>query len=240
MTQGFERLEPINQETTAGAIAARIRARIMDGTFSAGSQLGEAQLATRLGVSRGPVREALQRLIQEGLLENRRNRGVFVMSMDDEDIADLYLARRAIERAAARILIRSAESEAFSRLEELVRSMSVEAERGEWEKLADADLRFHELLVRLSNSKRLQRMFGTLLAETSMCIAQLESAYPVRARLVDEHSDLLGAMRRGDEEEALRLIDAHLQDAVEHLTDAKNKNRPTTDDTERIGLTQRR
>lgn len=224
VARGFERLEPINQETTAGVIAAQIRARIIDGTFSAGSQLGETQLATRLSVSRGPVREALQRLIQEGLLENRRNRGVFVISMDDEDIADLYLARQAIERAAAKILIRSGDSEAFGRLEELVREMSVEAERGEWEKLADADLRFHELMVRLSNSKRLRRMLGTLLAETSMCIAQLESAYPVRARLVDEHSDLLGAMRRGDEKEVLRLIDAHLQDAVEDLTDAKNKS----------------
>src|SRR5919199_250066 len=106
MLQGVEKLEPVNKETTASIIAAQIRARIMDGTFSPGSQLGEAQLAARLHVSRGPVREALQRLIQEGLLENRRNRGVFVISLNDDDIADVYLVRGTIEREAARILMR--------------------------------------------------------------------------------------------------------------------------------------
>ncbi len=223
VARGFESLEPVNQETTAGAIAGQIRARIMDGTFPAGSQLGEVQLANRLNVSRGPIREALQRLIQEGLLENKRNRGVFVVSLGYEDVADVYLARRAVERAAAELLILNADEEVFDRLEESVRDMSIEAERGRWKELADADLRFHELMVRSSGSKRLRRMFGTLLAETSVCIAQLESAYPVRARLVEEHSDLLGALRRGNEEKALRLIDAHLEDAVADLTNAKNR-----------------
>ena len=218
----MEKLEPVNRETTPGVIAAQVRGRIMDGTFPAGSQLGEARLAGRLNVSRGPVREALQRLIQEGLLETRRNRGVFVASLDRDDVADVYLARRAVEREAVTILARRADEAAFGRLDELIEVMSSAADRKAWEDLADADLRFHEALVRSTNSKRLQRMFGTLLVETRMCLARLESAYPFHKRLVLEHRNLLGAMRRGDERVAMAVIDAHLEDAVEDLSNAQD------------------
>ncbi len=221
----MEKLEPVNRETTPSVIAAQIRGRITDGTFPPKSQLGEAQLAGRLNVSRGPVREALQRLIQEGLLETRRNRGVFVESLDGDDVADVYLARRAIEREAITILVRCADDAAFDRLDESVKDMSSAADRKAWQDLADADLRFHESLVRSSNSKRLQRMFSTLLIETRMCLARLETAYPVHKRLVQEHRNLLGAVRQGDERVALELIDAHLKDAVNDLTRANNASK---------------
>ncbi len=223
--RGLEKLEPVNRETTPGVIAAQIRARIMDGTFPPGSQLGEAQLASRLGVSRGPVREALQRLIQEGLLVGRRNRGVFVISLDEDDIADVYLARGVIEREAARILVRQADAEALDRLEETVDRMTEAARKGEWPALADFDLQFHEVLVGSSGSKRLQRMYGTLLVETRVCLSALESAYPVHERLAREHGNILAAMRRGDEQGTLDLLEAHLRDALEDLVN-NSKNDP--------------
>ncbi len=221
----MEKLEPVNRETTPGFIAAQIRGRIMDGTFPPGTQLGEVQLAGRLNVSRGPVREALQRLVQEGLLATRRNRGVFVASLDAEDVADVYLARRAIEREAVTILVRRADDATFARLDELIEDMHSAADRRAWEDLADADLNFHGSLVRSSNSKRLQRMFSTLLIETRMCLARLETAYPVHKRLVQEHRNLLGAMRQGDERTALALIDAHLEDAVKDLTSTETASK---------------
>jgi len=230
----LEKLEPVNRETTPGVIAAQIRGRIMDGTFPPASQLGEAQLAGRLNVSRGPIREALQRLIQEGLLETRRNRGVFVASLDAGDVADVYLARRAIEREAVTILARRADDTTFDGLDESVDDMSSAADRKAWEDLADADLRFHESLVRLSGSKRLQRMFSTLLIETRMCLARLETAYPVHKRLVQEHRNLLGAMRQGDERTALELIDAHLEDAVRDLSQVQDTAKPPGGDRRRI------
>lgn len=225
MAEGLEELEPINRETTAQIIAAQIRARITDGTFPLGSQVREAQLAVRLKVSRGPVREALQRLVQEGLLRSERNHGVFVISLGEDDIADIYLAREAIEGTAILTLMRHQDTEAFDRLQYLVDRMSVIAEEGRWKELADLDLRFHESLVDASNSERLRRMYGTLLAETRMCLAALESAYPIRKRLVDEHKKLLAAMRSGSEQEALQLVRSHLEDAVDDLT-AKEQSSP--------------
>src|SRR5215218_8200290 len=75
-----------------------------------GTQLNEVELASSFGVSRGPVREALQRLIQEGLLRSEPHRGVFVPVMTDEDIDDVYLAREALEAAAVRQIARMGRS----------------------------------------------------------------------------------------------------------------------------------
>jgi DNA-binding GntR family transcriptional regulator len=211
-----ENLEPLARTTTASVIADRIRGGIMDGTFPPGSQLGEAGLAQQLRVSRGPVREALQRLIQEGLLRSEPHRGVFVSTLDAADVADVYLARGAIERAAVEVLLRRGDAEAFARLAKLVERMASAARRDRWAAVADLDLRFHEALVAASGSKRLMRMFSTLVVETRMCLQALEPAYPARQDLVEEHRELLEAIR-GRRKGALRLVDRHLEAAVESL-----------------------
>src|SRR5699024_3616258 len=74
-------LEPVVQESTPSLIARALRRGIADGSLAPGTQLGEAALARSLGVSRGPLREAMQRLTQEGLLVSHRNRGLFVADL---------------------------------------------------------------------------------------------------------------------------------------------------------------
>ena len=114
MTKADPTAEPISRTTLSGQITERLRDGILAGLYSQGDQLNEAELARRFGVSRGPLREAMQRLIQVGLLENRPHRGVFVPELTDEDLADIYFAREAIETAAlGRIM---AEGEAAFRI----------------------------------------------------------------------------------------------------------------------------
>lgn len=211
-------LEPLSRKTTASIIADQIRAGITSGAFPSGIQLGEAELAARLQVSRGPVREAMQRLIQEGLLRSERNRGVFVTTLDESDVVDIYLARRVIERAAALAVLQHGDHQVLDRVEKIVKRMGAAAKSRRWSAVVDLDLSFHETLVEASGSKRLERMLRTLLAETRMCLTALEPRYPIREEIVQEHANLLDALRRGDEEEVLRLLDAHLEDAVRALT----------------------
>lgn len=213
----LRQLLPVERRTTPGIIADQLRQRILDGTLAPGSQLGEVQLAQRLQVSRGPVREAMQRLIQEGLLESRRHRGVFVIKLEPDDISDIYATRGVIERAAADALMRRDDREAFAALEALMKEMEEAADARDWARLSDSDLRFHETIVRASRSKRLSRMFGTLIAETRMCLAALEPAYPRPRDIVDEHGALLDALSRGRREEALERIDAHMRRAERKL-----------------------
>lgn len=212
-------LEPVSRSTTAPIIADRIRTGIMDGTFPPGTQLGEANLAEQLGVSRGPIREALQRLIQEGLLYSEPHRGVFVSRLDGDDIEDIYLARGAVERAAVRVLLDRGEPEALAGLERLLERMAKAAQRDRWNAVADLDLQFHETLVAASGSERLVRMFSTLIVETRMCLQALEHAYPARQALVDEHRELFLEIRAG-RRSALRSVDRHFEKALQNLRPA--------------------
>src|SRR5699024_2443186 len=93
-------LEPVVQESTPSLIARTLRRAISDGSLGPGEQLGEAALAQSLGVSRGPLREAMQRLTQEGLLISHRNRGPFVADLTPEAVEDMYLLRTTVETAA--------------------------------------------------------------------------------------------------------------------------------------------
>lgn len=213
----FPNLEPVERKATAGVIADLIREQIVAGAFPPGTQLGEVSLAMQLGVSRGPVREALQRLIQEGLLEGRPHRGVFVSELSVDDIADVYRARRAVERAAAELVLERHDSQLLEGLARLVERMEAAADRGRWANLVDLDRRFHQDLVEASGSARLARMFRTLAAETALCLAALESAYPLRDEIAAEHHRLLEALEAGDLHRVLECIDEHLDQAVQHL-----------------------
>ncbi len=207
-------LDPVERRPTSLLVADAIRDRIADGSFAAGTQLTEVQLASQLGVSRGPVREAFQRLVQEGLLEARPHRGVFVVELSPADVADVYAARRAVEREAARRVARASDPAALRALGALVTEMAAEAKGGSWSALADLDLRFHEAMVEAAGSARLNRMFATLLVETRLCLAGLRDAHPEPRTVVAEHRALVKALRSGDEADVLACVDRHLDRAA--------------------------
>ena len=105
-------LEPVSRQSTAAIIADRLRDAITRGAFPPGAQLGEVDLAARLGVSRGPLREAMQRLVQEGLLRGERHRGLFVVELGLADVHDIYAARLVVEQAAAGLILRGGDTHA--------------------------------------------------------------------------------------------------------------------------------
>jgi DNA-binding GntR family transcriptional regulator len=211
----FENIRPVRLATAPEHIADQIRQSITDGTLPAGTQLTETQLAERLEVSRGPVREAMQRLIQEGLLRAERHRGVFVAELGVADIADIYVARAAIERTAVLALMeREDYSQVLDRLDEIVEAMEVGVRAHDWRTVLDADLHFHEAIVAAAQSKRLARMFRTLSAETRMSITGLKRDLPDWQHMVAEHRVLLAAFRRGARDEVLDAVDEHLEGSM--------------------------
>ena len=171
-------LQPVNQDSTAAIIARQLRAAIMNGALPPGAQLGEADLAARFQVSRGPLREAMQRLVQEGLLRSERNRGLFVIELEPADVFDIYVARNAIEQAAARLILRANRGGIVAdQLAPIHAELAAAITAGDSAAIGDADGRFHEEFVRASGSKRLTRMAGTLLVESRMCIGALQRTY---------------------------------------------------------------
>jgi len=215
------KLGPLAREATPSRIADQLREAVMSGSLAQGSQVGEVMLAGQFGVSRGPVREAMQRLVQEGLLRSIPHRGIFVVELTEADVRDIYDARLAVESAAVLAIMRRPDVEKVARrLDTVVARMAAAAERGDGAALSRGDLAFHELLVAQSGSVRLQRMASTLLVETRMCLAALTDTYVAPASRVEEHTDLVAAIRSGDIARALATLDEHMRDAVGRLTPA--------------------
>ena len=210
-------VEPVAQESTASLVASRVREAIARGDIAPGSQLGEADYAAQLGVSRGPLREGLQRLTQEGLLVAHRNRGLFVIEMDPETVTDIYLAREAVERAAAAQIHASDPEVAAEALLGVIEEMAAAAQTGDVSKVSEADAHFHQVLVDHAGSPRLTRIHDTLRIETRMCIRAMEPTYTYDDARVGEHREIARSFLRGDPLLTDRLLVAHMRDAIERL-----------------------
>ncbi|EID55341.1 GntR family transcriptional regulator [Saccharomonospora xinjiangensis] len=220
-------IEPVNRESTASIIARQLRDAIMTGSLPPGTQLGETELASRFEVSRGPLREAMQRLVSEGLLRSEPHRGLFVIDLEPDDVHDIYWARSAIERAAAQRVVRGPQRERVADvLADAVTAMAEADEQDDPNALSEADLAFHEALIEASGSRRLVRMASTLLIETRMCLSALHNSYRRSYQGVDEriaeHNRIIEALRDGDEELLLALLEAHMEDAVRRLAPDKS------------------
>jgi DNA-binding GntR family transcriptional regulator len=205
----------IPRATFASMVGERIRSNIIEGVLRPGSQLNEVELAASFGVSRGPVREAMQRLIQEGLLRSEPHRGVFVPVMSAEDIDDIYQAREALETAAVRrISSTSRSAAAFKALDKIVRGMESAEKAGDWRLVASRDLDFHTALVAAAQSPRLERMFTTVISETRLCLSMLTAADEARDDLVQEHRDIAEMLREDNTDGAVAVLTKHFDDAV--------------------------
>ncbi|TFD58185.1 GntR family transcriptional regulator [Cryobacterium sp. Hh38] len=202
-------------------IADQLRERIIDGSFHPGEQIREASLVEHLQVSRGPVREALQRLSQEGLLVSHRNRGVFVLDLTINDIREVYAAREAIELGATTEILAEkrgdlvAIAETLSRIiEEMVPLVAA----GDWHRLSEVDLNFHVAYVKSAGNSRLSRIYSTLAAESRICMVNLEVSYPRPAALIEEHQHLADLLMAGDAENLHRAIRQHMRSAITDLS----------------------
>ncbi|MFD8377415.1 GntR family transcriptional regulator [Streptomyces sp. NPDC059679] len=209
------RATSVHRTTLASQVVEQIRSRLLTGTFPPGSQLGEAELAESLGVSRGPVREALARLVHEGLLLSEPHRGVFVPLLGEADVLDIYFAREALEAAAFRRVITSPRPPGLlAALDETVDELARATRKGDWSKVADFDARFHSLVIEAAGSPRLTRMFDTVIAETRLCLNLQADADPARLDLLDEHRELARLIAGDDVDAALAALAQHFEEAI--------------------------
>ena len=220
---GSRRLTPIDARNTSMVIADQIRDRIIDGSYAPGEQINEANVAAELEISRGPVREALQRLNQEGLLVSYRNRGVFVVELSSGDVAEIYQSRAAIEVGAAWTLVHGDRAQLIKTADELsaiVMQMQPFIDRADWRGLAERDLAFHTALVAATRNSRMCRMYATLAAEARICMANLETAYYRPEALVEEHQLIVDLLLGSDWDALEKGVHEHMDTAVHDLTRA--------------------
>ncbi|QZY50737.1 GntR family transcriptional regulator [Leucobacter tenebrionis] len=210
---GVQALSAINNRPTAVVIADQLREGIINGSFSPGDQINEAQVAGQLNVSRGPVREALHRLVQEGLLLSRPNRGVFVQELTVRDVAEVFEAREVIECAAAEIITKKPAEQRAQIAEQLlpiVDRMHGALIDGDWTQLGRVDMEFHTTIVANADNTRLARAYATLATEALICLAHFPGAYPKPERVIVGHTEIAELLREGEMEALHLALHRHL------------------------------
>jgi len=200
--------------TFANRTEAVLRDMVLDGTLKPGERLNEVSLAADLGISRGPLREAIQRLVSEGLLTVISHRGAFVRTFTRQEIVDLYELRTALELHAVRLLCRRAADADLADLEAVL-SAAQEKVAETTETAYPPELDFHLQIVVLTNNQAL--LSAALETQRLLSLARTMSASkPTRARAaVVEHEELVAALKDRDQERAVRRMEEHLQHSME-------------------------
>lgn len=211
---------PLARTSTVDLIAQELRSAIYSGALPVGSALREVEISQQLGVSRSPLREAAQRLVQEGLLTAIPGRGLRVSVIEGKAVDDVYTARLAVESQAARIIAARSRGGDTRAVDTVAAAFSdlIRASEGDdpWV-IGDADLAFHRTLVSEAGSARLSRMMASLAIETRIASLSATEAYVVRRSISPTYERLITALRAGDADSAIRALEAQFSDAVRRL-----------------------
>ena len=189
----------------------RLADSIRDGALAPGTRLREEDLAASLQMSRTPVREALRRLQDEGLLSQDAQRGMAVARLDHQMMTELYLMRDVLEGTAARLAARHASDAEVAVLRDL---MEVEAKLGrDARQLARHNQRFHEALYLAAHNRYLLKTLNAL-RDAMALLGETTYAAPGRAKsALAEHRAIVEAIAAGDAAAAEAAARAHIQGA---------------------------
>ena len=192
-----------------------VRKSIVTGAFPMGSRLSEVRLATDLGVSRAPVREALRRLSEERLVVERPHLGVVVRELDAAALVDLYNVRAAIESLAVRLATRLHMD--TKPLKVLIKRMEVAAKSNDYAQVARHELDFHSVITNQCGNELLIGIFHSLEGQVLMGLALDDSGYPDLEEVAREHQPLVDVIEAGDEQAAALLMQDHILSTVGSL-----------------------
>lgn len=157
----MQKIKPSNLSLVNQAYK-EVKRVILEHQVPLGGKLNEAELASALGISRTPVREAINRLEKEGLVEILPQRGAFVIQLSEKDIFELFLIRENLEGLAARLAAERINEENLAKLESCIQGFKEPFNEKEIQRYAKEDFKFHQTIVMLSDSQRLIKLISTL------------------------------------------------------------------------------
>lgn len=210
---------PAKASLVEGAYDA-LKSAIRDNVFPPGYQGSEQEIASQLGMSRTPVHEAVIRLQEEGLVRVLPRRGVVVCALSPDDMREIYEVIIALECASAELIAAMPHERRAPIWEELAAVNAAMEMALADEKLvawAEADGRFHQLLVERSGNRRLARLFHTIMDQSHRARMLTLRLRPKPALSVREHACILRAIRTGDGAAALDRTKAHRVRARDQL-----------------------
>jgi DNA-binding GntR family transcriptional regulator len=210
----LEPLTSLDKSTLRERALGALRVAITSGRYRPGDHLGEVELASGLGISRGTVREALRHLEQEGLVEAGPRGRLRVNSLTADEIRGLYQVRAALEGLAAATIIRSStRDEAVAALRAALAQFSREG--SDFNQRVEADLAFHLLLCQLADNAMLVESWRHLEGRIRVAIMSHDASQLPGIMSDDRHATIVDAIEQGDAPAALRVVEDHMAAAAE-------------------------
>ncbi len=206
-------------ESSVDRIQQHLRAMAVAYAFKPGERINEGALARSLGVSRTPVREALNRLCMEGLLEVRAGRGFFCRELDAREIYDLYQLRAAIESAGVRLAVERIDAGAIRRLETFLRETGPAAGDRSTADLVRLDEEFHERLMEMSGNAEMLRVLKNVNNRIHF-VRWIHMDNLDRPMTQREHLLILRALRKRDAATAVDILAHHIDRRLGEITAA--------------------
>ena len=218
----------LQAHSLTSAVQAEIERLILAGDLAPGAKLTEAMLADRLGVSRGPIREAFRILEEAGLVRLEKNRGVFVRSIPLQEAMEIYDLRAMVDESAGRALAERITPDQLKQLRTMVEQMERLVKDGHNTSASDdyhaLNLAFHDCIVDFVGNRKLIDLYRRLVKELSLFRrANLADGQQIPVS-VQEHRAILKAIAAGDADGAARTLRAHVLESKERTL----KNRTPT------------
>lgn len=221
MSEELERpVRKARTESSVAVVQAEIERLIFVGDLVPGERINESALAERLGVSRGPIREASRMLVQTGLVRSVLNRGLYVSELSTKDALDIYDIRSALFGMAARLATHYMSSSRLAGLHKLVEQMDEAADQDSIEAFYPLNRAFHDEIEASSNNPRIIELMQQLERQLHL-FRRHALIHPGAMRASNnEHRLLLQALRNGDAAEASRIAENHVQGGRQRFLNA--------------------
>lgn len=206
----------LRSASLSSAAQHEIERMILQGEIPAGAKLTEAWLSERLGVSRGPIREAFRMLEEAGLVRQEKNRGVFVREIPLEEALEIFDLRAAMDELIGRRLAATITSAQMKAARSIVEQMDAAARAGDADAYHLLNLQFHDALVEFAGNRKLAGVYRKLVKELALYRRRNLRDQAVLPHSAAEHRAILKAIASGDEE----LAGAAMYD---HVIESKHR-----------------
>jgi len=202
-----------NSGNLSNSLFHQLRTDILQGKLKPGEKLTEQRVCKEYVVSRTPVREAFQKLENDGLIETIPNRGAFVVGVSDRDISDMYELRRAYEELAVRWAIERITDEEFEQLKEAYEFMEFYTMKKDIPKMLNINMQFHQIIYNAAHNRMLLHTLTNFQVYTKQRRGEKTYADNYLEEVLAEHQEIFQAFVDHDAEAGAAAVGRHLENA---------------------------
>ena len=210
----FKKLE---RNILAKQVVREIRRQIFSGVLKSGERVVESEIAAAMGISRGPVREALAELVKEGLIIIYPRQGTYVKNFTLKDIEEIYTLRAMLEGYAVSLALDRLREQDLNSLRNILDRISEMAEKKDVIEVAELNMQFHQKILDLSDHKLVCATWHSLLAQQRMLSAMTTEFYISLIDIRRTHEILLETLMSGDKELSKKCFENHILVAMNKL-----------------------